>query len=313
MRMRLNRKNILLLLLVSVLLSCVRERCSSCNQEKGSNEQFKVSFSGNYAITKSASVFPAGVETSIFAYYSGEDPSIKREHPGTPIKAISDISGNFQLGNNFEFYLSPGYYDFYAISANSSSLNGFSFKMGQSDTLKNGIDYLWAQKRDITICNHSNIQFSFKHAAVSIIIEVNPNVDSQVDSQQVELNRALIGVPITSQILKLAGGEIIPAKTISTTKAQMYVHSNMASYIILPLEREIEIPVQLDITTTSSSNKKTNETYYCTLPSPQNGFMGGMQYRYRATISLSKVVIGTTSVEQWNEKEIANIYLNEML
>lgn len=308
MKIYLDRIKLFLLLLTPLLFSCIGDRCYSCKQEKSSNGQFKIDFSGSYAITKSASVFPAGVETSFFAYYSGEDPSHKKEHPGTPITAVSDNSGNFQIANNLALYLAPGYYDFYAISTNSLSLIGLAFKMGQSDTLKNGIDYLWAQKRDITICNNSNIQFNFNHVAASIIIEVTTNTDSQANSQQLKLNRVLIDVPETYQTLKLASGEIIPAKSLSALKAKMHIDSNKATYIILPLAKGVEIPVELDITSIPSSNQ---ETYFCKLPSPANGFQGGMQYKYRITVSLGKISFGNATVEHWNEKEISNIFLSE--
>lgn len=309
MRINLNKKQLFSLLLVPALFSCIRESCSSCNQDKSYNEQFRVSFCGNYAITKSASAFPAGVETSVFAYYCGEDPALKNEHPTTPISTISDMSGNLQFRNGSAFYLSPGYYDFYALSTNSSSLNGFTCKKGKSDTLENGVDYLWAQKRDITICNHSKIEFNFKHAAASIIIEVN----TTLASNQINLSKALIGVPKRGQTLALANGEITPAKSIENTKAQMFINSNTACYIILPLEKEIEIPVQLDIENTSSSNLKSQKTYYFKLPAPPNGFQGGMQYRFRATISLRKVILWNASVEPWEENKIDNIYLNETI
>lgn len=311
MKTCLNKTKLLLGLLAPLILSCVGERCSSCNQSISDKQLFKVSFRGNYAETKSISAFQAGVETSIFTYYSGEDPSLKREHPSTPVKAISDISGKLRLANNQELYLAPGYYDFYATSANSSSLNGLSFKMGQSDSLKNGIDYLWSQKRDITICNHSNIEFNFKHIATLIIIEMNPMVDSQTDLEQVELTKATIGIPANNQTLMLSTGEITPAKEISNLRAQMHLNNNKVAYIILPLQKKVEIPVELIVTTISGPNTHSIETYHCTLPSPPNGFMGGIQYKYRATISLQKIVFGNTVVEQWNEKELANIYLSE--
>jgi len=295
------------------LFSCVQENCSSCNESNSYNEQYKVSFCGSYAVTKSTSAFKAGVESSIYTYYSGEDPSIKKEHPSTPISVISDVSGNFQLTNNLSLYLAPGYYDFYAISANSSSLDNISFKMGQSLTLKNGTDYLWAQRKDITICDHSNIEFSFSHKAVSIIIELNPIIGSQIDSGRIELTKAMIGLPDTIQILKLADGKITPAKSITSLKAEMNITENLALYIILPLEQKIDIPIELHITTTSYSKQKSQETYYCTLPSPPNGFEGGMQYKYRATLTLRKIIFDNTSVEQWNEKELDNIVLNESI
>lgn len=311
MKVGLNRNKLFLMLLIPFLFSCMAEECSWCNESKNFSEKFRINFFGNYAVTKSASAFPAGVETSIFAYYSGEDPSLKREHPSTPINAVSDISGNFRMKNNLAFYLPLGYYDFYAISANSSSLNGFSVQMGQSDTLKNGVDYLWAQVRDVPISNHSTIQFNFEHAATSIIIEVNSNVTSPASSEKALLNRALIGIPLTNQVLNLANGKISLSKNITAPKAIMHVNDNKAGYIILPLEKNIKIPIELDISTLGNNDIESQRKYLFELPSPPTGFQGGMQYRYRVAISQGKIVFENTSVEQWNEKELDNIYLSE--
>ncbi|MFA6770781.1 MAG: fimbrillin family protein [Bacteroidales bacterium] len=307
----LNSRELLLLLVIPILFSCIGENCSTCSQESNYKEQYRVNFLGNYAITKSASVFPAGVETSIFTYYSGEDPSLKKEHLDTPLKAISNLSGNLILANNFALYLAPGYYDFYAVSTNYSSLNGLSFTMGQSNSLKNGVDYLWAQSRDITICGHSNIKFNFVHVAAAIIIELNTQTYSKAHLEQASLSRATIGIPTTNQILKLATGKITPAKSTSALRAEMFTNNNKASYIILPLKENVDIPIELDITTISNSNQESKERYYCTLPSPPNGFQGGVQYRYRTSISQKKIVFENAAVEQWNQKEIANTTLSE--
>jgi len=311
MKSCITRTKLFLLLLVITLFSCIEENCSSCNEHNSYNEQFTVSFHGSYAVTKSSSAFKAGVESSIFTYYSGEDPSVKKEHPGTPVSVISDLYGNFQLTNNLSLYLAPGYYDFYAISSNSSSLDDISFKMGQSLTLKNGTDYLWAQRKNVAICDHSKIEFSFSHIAVSIVIEVNPKMGSQIDSGHVELTKAIIGLPNTNQRLKLAYGKITPAKSITSLKAEMNITQNIANYLLLPIEQKIDIPIELHITTISHSKQTSQETYYCKLPSPPNGFEGGMQYKYRATISTRKIIFDNASVEQWNEKELDNIVLSE--
>ncbi len=311
MLINLNKSKVFLLFFVPIFFSCVQERCSSCSQGNKYKEQFKICFSGSYLVTKSASVLPAGVETSIFTYYSGEDPCTKKEYPGSPILATSDISGNLQLRNNFVFYLTPGYYDFYATSTNSGTLNGLSFKIGQSNKLKNGCDYLWGIKKDVTICNNSNVQFCFKHLASSIIIEVSSSVYHQEELIKVLLKRAIIALPDTNQILKLASGEITQAKSITSLKADMYIKSNKAYYIILPLEKKIDIPIELHITTASISNQEYQEVHFCTLPSPPNGFRGGMQYNYRAKLIANQVVFENTVVQKWDEKEINNLYLSE--
>lgn len=307
----LNKRELLLLLVVPILFACIGERCSSCNGESSYVEQYKVSFWGNYAVTKSASALPAGVESSVFTYYCGENPATKKEHPATPFTVVSNLSGNLITANDFTLYLAAGYYDFYAISANSSSLNGLEFKMGQSNPLKNGVDYLWAQSRDITICSHSNIQFNFIHAATSIVIEVSLLIDSLADLRYVELSRVLIGVPDTVQTLNLANGKITLSSSITAPKEEMKIDSNRASYILLPLQKERAIPIELHITTISNTNEKLQEKYYFSLPSPANGFEGGTQYKYRVKISSSKIVFESTSVEPWYKQELDNISLGE--
>lgn len=301
----------MLLLVIPILISCIGERCSSCSEEKGYMEQYKVTFWGNYAVTKSTSAIPAGVESSIFTYYSGEDPAFKKEHTGTPALAVSNLSGNLLFSNNFTLYLAPGYYDFYAISTNSCSLKELSVNMGQSNSLKNGIDYLWAQSRDITICNHSNVHFNFVHAAASLAIEINPQFDSQLATEKMELTKVLLGVPDTTQTLTLSNGKITPANTILNEKEEMNVNGNRATYIILPLQKEIDIPVELYLTTTSDTNQKTREKYVFSIPPPANGFEAGTQYSYKVKIRLNKIIFESTSIEPWNNQEIDNIFLSE--
>lgn len=307
MKNYLNIKVLLVLLLVTTLISCVEERFSLDCKKSNYTEQHKVSFMGNYAATKSASAIAAGVVCSIFTYYTGENPLTKMSHPETPITAVSNLSGELISSNNSKLYLAPNSYDFYAISANYSSLIGLTFKMGQSNRLKNGVDYLWSQKKEIAIYNQTQVTFNFKHLSSLIIVQVNP----LIKSQKIELTLVKIGVPDSLQTITLASGKINPCSKITTPKEKMKIDENRASYIVLPIQKGSEIPIELNLTLSSSENIKTENKYLFSLPSPPNGFEGGTQYKYRVKVGSNKIVFENTSVEPWKREEVNNIHLSE--
>lgn len=312
MKSYLNKRRLLILFFVPLLISCIQERLSSNSKGYKKKEQYKVSFLGNYAKTKSASAFPSGVVCSIFTYYSGENPLTKQKHPSTPITVISSLSGRFVTTDSLALYLAPNSYDFYAISANSSTLNELTFQMGKSNRLNNGVDYLWSQRDKIKIENQTEITFNFKHLATSIIIDINPQINSLNKSYKIELNKILIGVPDSVQTLTLASGEINSTGKVSTPTKEMNINGNRASYIILPLQDKIDIPIELYVTLSSKNNSKKQTKYSFSLPSPTNGFKGGTQYKYRVKINNKMVVFEKVSIEGWNRETLENIEISEI-
>ncbi|MDP3437737.1 MAG: fimbrillin family protein, partial [Bacteroidales bacterium] len=299
-------------LLAPLHLSCIKERCCGCDSNPvNDTSSLLISFSSDYKrapVTKnSSSVFPAGIMTSIFTFSSGENPAVYPSFPGTPLIAVSDVFGNLSINSSKYLFVPAGVYDFYSVSANSSSLMGIEIEKGLSGPLANGIDYLWSSGREIKVNTNTNVCLIFSHSAVKVVVTF-------VEGDGVRdllLKRVSINPPEEGARMVLSTGEISPAGGVDTFSSPMKINSRSAQEIILPLKRGISIPFEVEIKATLSGKRVDSQIYRGYIPSPQNGFASGNAYHFTARVSNTSITFFGTVTVEWEDKSITNIDINE--
>lgn len=297
----------IIMLVIIFLLSCTKEECINCNKQTDTT-LLCLTFAAEYAVPTKSEIFPAGVMTKVFMYNQGDNPATKAIYPGMPKVATSDQSGFLNFGNENALFIPGGSYDFYSISTNTANLFGANFENGKSQPLKNGIDYLWASKKNVTINTNTNIPFSYSHRATGIRFTVNAG--SNVENMVIRSIR--IGQSNEGAIMNLADGIIPPANKLSTEMAVMSVSGNTGTYIMLPLQENIGIPVEVYIDAIIAGTAVVNKKYTAIIPSVTGGFQGGTLHNYTATIGSNSSIIQLMSslVEDWKYQNLFIIGVN---
>lgn len=304
--------SILTLFITSIFLfaSCAKENCTNCTPLLDSS-LLCVSFSGGYSLQKqtkaSSTAFPTGIQTSIFAYSAGDNPTIKAPYSGTPISATSDASGNLIFNSGVNLFMPGGSYDFYSVSTNSSSVPDITFTNGLSGTLKNGVDYLWASGKNSSVTANTNVAFQFAHRATAIRL----NITAGEGITGLVVKNIKIGQTQEGVVMELSTGVIPASSVLSTSKADMILASNTGTFITLPLIVGISIPVEVYVDATIGGSALTNKKYTATIPAPTGGFESGTIYKFAASIGASGITFLNTTLEDWNEQTLVSINLNE--
>ncbi len=281
---------------IFMLISCIQDDCEKCRDNTAPSNKLCITFAGSNADVKSVSMFSPNVMASVFTYNSGDNPQSKESYSGTPFTVISDSSGNLIPISKTNFFLPPGYYDFYSVSVNQSESEGPEFTKGESKPLNNGVDYLWAASEDVKVFENQVIIFNYKRCAVAIEIEIGKNNES------IFADSLLIRQPTESSYMNLGTGIISFSNSLEHTYTPMYLEHNRATSIILPLIKGVDIPVLM---------KRDNKIYRCTIPSPEHGFEGGVIYKYKAVIGENAAKIVAASVNPWIYKPVITIEINE--
>ncbi len=300
------------LFFTSLHLSCIKERCCGCDSRSAKDSTaLLVSFRGDYETgeeTKgSSSAFGAGIMTSIFAFSSGENPAVYPSFPGTPIIAVSDIFGNLSISSSKYLFVPAGVYDFYSVSANSSSLMGIEIERGVSAPLKNGVDYLWSSGRGTKVNTNTNVYLIFSHRAARVVVTFTEGEGVR----DLIIKRVSINAPQEGARMALSTGEISLAERVDIVSIPMKVYNRSAQEIILPLKSGISIPFEVEIKASLSGKSVDSQINRGVIPSPKGGFMAGNSYHFTARVSSTSVVFFGAVTVEWEDKSLTNIELYE--
>ena len=232
------------ILLVSFMISCIKERCQQCIQTYDPGLKC-VTFTCDYSAlnqTKGATKpFPAGIQTSIVTYNAGDNPANRSPYPGTPVIATSEANGNLVLNMGVLLFMPNGSYDFYSVSDNTSAYPEINFVNGISGNLSNKKDYLWAtfKNMNITVNTFVPLQFSHRSAAISITIVAGEGISS------LEVDKILISQAKEGAAMNLSTGNIPAAEALSSDKALMILANNTGTFITLPIKAGISLSVEI--------------------------------------------------------------------
>lgn len=283
-------------LLITSMSSCIKDQdCSACNETDNNKDLLCVTFNATNPLQTKSNPFPNNLKAFIYAYYSGENPLTKSAYPGTPVLAISNNS-NLVLQN--DLFVASGTYDFYSVSANKENWEGITFTNGTSDELKNNIDYLWASKKGVQINTNKQITLDFSHQACLI------NINLIADNSSIEeliIKRIRVSLPNPqNSTMDLISGTIRPSNGILGLSDIAYT-SNKSSWIMLPLQQGIAIPIEITVDYKMGSQIIKNKIYTTELP--PNGFLPGNAYTYHAAIGSTGIVFKNATIEDWKEQQ----------
>lgn len=276
-----SRIYIIIIFLMSILFGCSKE--PSAKQEEFNPVNF---FCGLEQVqTKANSVFASGNTAIIYAYASG---GTVVNIGGTPLNATA--SGSGLLSPTSTIFLPKGSYDFYSVSANNSLAQNISFTGGVSGDLANGVDYLWAGNKNITVNNGANVNFAYKHSAcqMQIRIVVNPRVSGLV------VNSVKFTYPITSGVkMNLSTGSISSSGSV-TALNNVSGSGNTRNFICLPCT--VSSQVEININATIDGQPVTNKTYRATV---NQALVGGNSYDIALNMNTDNTFSTTCSIIAW--------------
>ena len=296
---------LLALVLVLQHTSCTPENCASCKKTIKDRTLLCVSFSGDYTPTKSVTAIPAGVQTSIFAYSSGSNPQTQASYPGTPMEAISDVNGNLWICSGNRLFVPPGTYDFYAISTNEPTISGLNIKNGVSNSLANGVDYLWAASKERSVEQNTNVALQFAHMVATVCLTITPDVQTN----HFAVKSIKVRLPMSGSSMNISTGKISAARELNTAMTKMSLQENAGTSVILPLVSGTDLPVEICIDATVGKMVLIDKIYRGSIPAPAKGFEGGFRYKYVASVGVSGITFLNASLEEWNEQTLTTINL----
>lgn len=300
-----NMKTIITIIISALLFSsCTNEKCSTCPSQLPDVEMKSVLFQGEYsAMTKNSSNnIPAGISATIYAYPSGASPITSMSYPGTPVTASADEQGYFRIEGGL--FMPNGTYDYYAVSTNSLSQN-MQITKGVANSLSNGVDYLYAQAKNILLEQNTNILLQYRHqcSAVELTINSGDGVEGMI------VRSIRIGQPSTQYAtMDLSSGIIRQIDQLDPIMANMSINNKTGKYIMLPSSISV-LPIEVYIDAIIAGVAVRNKKFTASLPSPSEGYIGGKIYKYNASLSITGVDFSTSTVESWVE-QIINIQLN---
>lgn len=272
---------IIIFFLMSMLFGCSKE--PSAPQEEINTINF---FCGmEQAQTKANSVFASGNTAIIYAYASG---GIAANIGGTPLNATALGSGLLSPASTI--FLPKGSYDFYSVSANNSLVQNISFTGGVSGDLANGVDYLWAGNKNITVNNGANVTFAYKHIACQLQIRIVANL--RVSGLVV--NSVKFTYPITSGVkMNLSTGSISSSGSVSALN-NVSGRGNTRNFICLPCT--VSTQVEININATIDGQPVTNKTYRATV---NQVLVAGNSYDIALNMNADNVFSTTCSIVAW--------------
>lgn len=254
---------------------------------------FNASIEGRNLLTRAMSPMSAGIQSQLFAYL----PATASATSNPPIAQglyITSSPGVLTGSDGYKMYLTNGIYNFYAVSDNFSTIPP-KFTDGKSESLFNGIDYLWWHNAQLdVISTHMNIPILYLHTATQVVFEVS-------GGDGLTLNRlvsALITPPAPGASMDLATGTIPPATTYDRSADKMGINGFLAQYIMLPLVSSTPMTLTLEIMANEENNSRS---YTVPVPLPNGELKAGDSYLFSAVIDENTVSFPSVSIKSWTE------------
>lgn len=322
-------------ILLSALLLGTVGCTSSIPEEQIEHEtdKYSVQFKGGISLTQtkaaSTSDIGSGVKATIYAYVSGQTDASVASH-----EYEAGSNGNLTGTDSYTMQLGKGTYDFYGVSANSSTTSAPDFDQNSNTTtsaLSNNVDYLWVKAAGKPITSSSsdqNIDLTFERKAVKIAITIKSGAGIQLTgwdgmtdgSGSANANAATITPPeATNCVMTLSTGAIAQSTSLNTTAANMTTGTieddtennskkkTTVSYIMLPLGKKdgttpsptVTLKVKVKVGTQTSEELRT---YTADLKAPSgtdDEFKSGNQYNYTATLNANGITFTGAKVTDW--------------
>lgn len=320
-------------ILLSALLLGAVGCTSSIPEEQIENEtdKYSVQFKGGISLTQtkaaSTSDIGSGVKATIYAYVSGQTDASVASH-----EYEAGSNGNLTGTDSYTMQLGKGTYDFYGVSANSSTTSAPDFDQNSNTTtsaLSNNVDYLWVKAAGKSISSSSsdqNIDLTFERKAVKIVITIKSGTGIELTGWKdegndgVDADAATITPPVaTDCVMTLSTGAIAQSTSLNTTAANMTTGAIEAdsdngskkkttvSYIMLPLGKHegttpsptVILKVKVKIGTQTTEELRT---YTADLKAPSGTsaeFQSGNQYNYTAVLNANGITFTGAKVTDW--------------
>lgn len=318
-------------ILLSTLLLGAVGCTSSIPEEQIENEtdKYSVQFKGGISLTQTKAAsenIGNGVKATIYAYESGKTDASVASH-----EYEAGSSGNLTGTESYTMQLGKGTYDFYGVSANSSTTSAPVFSSTTTSALSNNVDYLWVKAAGKPITSSSsdqNINLTFERKAVKIAITIKSGAGIQLTgwdgmtdgSGSASADAATITPPVaTDCVMTLSTGAIAQSTSLNTTAVNMTTGAIEAdsdngskkkttvSYIMLPLGKKdgttpsptVTLKVKVKVGTQTSEELRT---YTADLKAPSgtgDEFKSGNQYNYTATLNANGITFTGAKVTDW--------------
>ncbi len=264
-----------------------------------------VSFSASLEsrhMTRAMSPMPKGVVSQIYSFKTTDS---RLSDPFADGYYITASAGMLTGVKGYKMYLNNGTYNMYALSTNSLSAPP-EVNNGDTEPLKNGIDYLWWENLDQDVTTSQvHVPIVFQHVSTQVVIEVSAGENLILDS----LISATILPPTPGASLHLQIGIIDPARTYDDVPFSMGINKFLAQAIILPITSDDPMPLTLKILANGETEPRT---YTANIPT-HGKLAGGFSYVFSAIIDGNTVSFSDASIKDWTDvDETGNpIYPNQ--
>lgn len=269
-------------------------------QESGTSGQ---SDTGNTLVTFNASIesrnmtramspMKSGIKSHIYAYLPAANASSQETLAAQGVYVTSS-PGVLSGADGYKMYLPNGIYNFYSVSDNYSTFPP-TFSNGESESLFNGIDYLWwkSPRQDVT-SSQINIPIVFQHACTQVVINVAGGSGVILNT----LVSATITPPASGATMNIFTGIIPPATTYGRPN-KMGIKGLTAQYIMLPLKTDTPMQLTLEL---NINNKTDLRTFTTEIPVPDGELKAGNSYVFNAIVDGNTVSFSQVSVKDWTE------------
>lgn len=270
-------------------------------QEENALISFSASLESRH-MTRSMSPMPRGVVSQIYSFKTTDS---RLNEPFADGYYITSSAGMLTGVKGYKMYLDNGTYNMYALSSNSLATPP-EINNGETEPLKNGIDYLWWENLDQDVATSQvHVPIVFQHVSTQVVIEVSAGDNLKLDS----LVSATILPPTPGASLHLQIGIIDPARTYDKTPLSMGINKFLAQAIMLPITSDDPMSLTLKILANGESEPRT---YNASLPT-HGKFAGGFSYVFSAVIDENTISFSDASIKDWTEvDETGNpIYPNQ--
>lgn len=261
------------------------------DKDNPQEENVLISFSASLEsrhMTRAMSPMPKGVISQVYSFKATD---IRLNDPFADGYYITSSVGMLTGVKGYKMYLNNGIYDMYALSSNSLAAPP-EINNGETEPLKNGIDYLWWENLDQdVITSQVHIPIVFQHVSTQVVIEVSAGDNLKLDS----LISATILPPTPGASLHLQIGIIDPARTYDKTPFSMGINKFLAQAIILPITSDDPMPLTLKIL---ANGETVPRTYTANIPI-HGKLAGGFSYVFSAVIDGNTISFSDASIKDW--------------
>lgn len=241
-------------------------------------------------MTRAMSPMPKGVISEVYSYKTTDS---RLSDPFTEGLYITSSAGILTGMKGYKMYLNNGSYNMYALSCNSSAIPP-EINNGETEPLKNGVDYLWWENLDQDVTTSQvHVPIVFQHVSTQVVIEVSGGDNLKLDS----LISASILPPTPGASLHLEIGIIDPARTYDKTPFSMGINKFLAQAIILPVTSDEPMPLTLTIL---ANGETVPRTYTASIPIPSK-LAGGFSYLFSAIINGNTISFSDASIKDWTD------------